>query len=320
METSEFLPKDDQDVQLGLRMNEANEAMLGFDGIEDPLIQSLLNFKKKNHEKIESLSDIKRESWNEIELQTKPRSANIIPIRSTFRYSAVAATILIAAFVGIFWFNNVQQQPKLIAESGNSIELVTLADGSKISLRPHSLLYEVEVSEQKRAYKISGEGFFSVAKDTQRPFSVDGGTGTITVLGTRFNVSTWGNETSVYLEEGSIRLDDMNQNNLILVPGQKATADKNGISTPVQTNGNEFKDWLDNTLILNSTPVSEVAKELEHHFKINLDISEFENSTEPISGSIALENAEQTLNDLGIILGGTFRKVNGDTFAFIPLN
>lgn len=322
MDTSEFLPKDDQDLQLALRINEANESMQGFGGIEDPLLKELIGFKHQKIKEIDALKNTKGEIWNEIskQINSDSKPAKITSLHSNIRYWAVAATILIAAFVGIFWFANLQQQPTLIAESGNQIEMVTLADGSEISLRPNSALYEVKVSDHQRAYRISGEGFFSVAKDTERPFTVAAGEGTITVLGTRFNVSTWGNSTNLYLEEGSVKFSDQQDNNVVLAPGEKAVLDENGITAPEQTSAEKYKDWLDNTLVLESTSVNEMVAELEHHFSITIDISEYENPTELISGSIALENENQTLNDLGTILGGTFRKVNTDTFAFIPLN
>lgn len=86
-------------------------------------------------------------------------------------------------------------QPALIAQSDSTIETIILADGSEVSLRPHSSLYEIAFSNSERSYKLDGEGFFSVAKDTDRPFSVNTSSRTITVLGTEFDVSTWGNTT-----------------------------------------------------------------------------------------------------------------------------
>ena len=199
------------------------------------------------------------------------------------------------------------------------IESITLSDGSDISLRPHSALYKVSVTESKRVYKLEGEAFFVVAKDKNRPFTVQANTGTITVLGTQFNVSTWGNETLVYLEEGSIRLDSDNKS-VILKPGEQAIVSEAKISEPTSADVNEYKDWLANTIVLNSTPLSKVAAELEHHFQITINLDQFDNSSELISGTIPLSNLTNTLNDLGVILGGTFREVNSDSFVFIPLN
>ena len=57
-----------------------------------------------------------------------------------------------------------------------------------------------------------------------------------------------------------------------------------------------------------------------HHFKATIDISGMQNTSELISGTIALDELSTTLNDLGVILGGTFREVNSNSFTFIPLN
>tara|TARA_R110002124_G_scaffold120157_2_gene278018 strand:- start:4851 stop:5822 length:972 start_codon:yes stop_codon:yes gene_type:complete len=323
METKNFLPENDQDLQLALHLGITLESGESISSIQDPVIQSLLAFKSQEHTEIEELNKYSDDIWNLIDKEiSTAQNAKILSLKTrkpnTWAW-ATAATVLIATFVGIFWFTTLQE-PTLIAQSKSRIEIVTLADGSQISLRPNSSLYEITLSESKRAYKLDGEAFFTVAKDVDRPFSVHTNSATITVLGTQFNVSTWGKVTNVFLEEGSVRLDVANTNSVILKPGEKATISDSGIAKPVSTDGTEFKDWLENTLVLKSTPIAQVIAELEHHYTVGIDISQMENKSELITGSIPLTDLSATLNDLGIILGGTFRKVNSNSFVFIPLN
>lgn len=324
METSNFLPENDQDLLLALRLNTALENKSRLESIEDDLIIKLLNFKYTEQQTIDALHSESSEMWNAISAKTRPSEptkTHVLKLHSkkyNFRIWATAATVLIATFLGIFWFT--MQQPTLVAQSDNTIKNVSLADGSHIILRPHSALYALSNTDSKRSYKLTGEAFFDVAKDETRPFSVEALNGTITVLGTRFNVSTWGNSTKVYLEEGSVQLQDEAKNTLVLKPGETATISDSNISSVHSTNGTEFKDWITNSIILNSTPLFEVVKELEHHFNIKITISEIENNAELITGTIPLESLDRTLNDLGVILGGTFRSIESNTFTFIPLN
>jgi ferric-dicitrate binding protein FerR (iron transport regulator) len=323
METVDFLPEDDQDLQLAEQLGIALESGEKISSIEHPLIQSLLTFKSQEISHIEDLQKDSSDIWDLIDSKTRTsKKANINSINTRSYNSwawATAATVLIAAFLGIFCFTSFEESI-LIAESGDQIKKVTLADGSEISLRPHSSLYEIEVSDQKRAYKVSGEAFFNVSHDEDRPFSVEAVFGEVTVLGTKFNVSTWTGYTTVYLEEGSVRVNNIGGMEAILKPGERIDLYDSTISDPESSSVEQYKDWLNNTLVLNSTSVKEIIQELEHHFALTIDISAFENTSELISGSILLENTDQTLADLGVILGGTFREVNTDSYVFIPLD
>ena len=323
MESQNLLPENDQDLLLAKKLDSVLQMGEGVSSIQDPLIQSLLSYRNEEHSIIDSLKSESSEIWDRVLSETQtPKKAKVTPIqtrRTNVWAWATAATVLIASFLGIFWFTNLDNTV-LIAQSGNDIQTITLADGSEVSLRPHTSLYQVELSETKRAYEIDGEAFFIVAKDVNKPFSVSSEHGIITVLGTQFNVSTWGDETNVFLEEGSVKINDLNQNSLILKPGERATISGNMLSNATQADLDEYKDWLNNVIVLKGTPVSQVIDELEHHYQASIDISAMDNTSELISGTIPLEDLNVTLKDLGIILGGTFREVNSNRFTFIPLN
>jgi ferric-dicitrate binding protein FerR (iron transport regulator) len=323
MESQNLLPENDQDLLLAKKLDSVLQMGEGVSSIQDPLIQSLLSYRNEEHSIIDSLKTESSEIWDRVLSETQtPKKAKVTPLRTRRNYVwawATAATVLIASFLGMFWFTNLDNTV-LIAQSGNDIQTITLADGSEVSLRPHTSLYQVELSETKRAYEIDGEAFFIVAKDVKKPFSVSSEHGVITVLGTQFNVSTWGDETNVFLEEGSVKINDLNQNSLILKPGERATISGNMLSNATQADLDEYKDWLNNVIVLKGTPVSQVIDELEHHYQASIDISAMDNTSELISGTIPLEDLNVTLKDLGIILGGTFREVNSNRFTFIPLN
>lgn len=323
METQDFLPEQDQDLQLALELGVTLDSGGNIYSIQDPLIQSLLAFKAQEQQEITALKEVSDEVWKQIAKNThSSKKATITPISvrkaNTWAW-ATAATVLLTAFLGIFWFTTLEQ-PNVIAQSGSSTETVTLPDGSEVILRPHSTLYELTFSETQRSYELEGEGFFTVSKDENRPFTVKSIFGQVTVLGTKFNISTWSGFSTVYLEEGSIKVENIGGSTAILEPGESINLFDSTIGDSKVTDGTEFKDWIDNTLILKSTSITQVIAELEHHYKTTIDISDIQNTSELITGTIPLTNLEETLNDLGTILGGTFRKVNSNSFVFIPLN
>lgn len=86
---------------------------------------------------------------------------------------------------------------------------ITLPDGSNVWLNAATTLkYPPRFDADQRRVEISGEAYFSVAKDSKRPFKVISDGQEIEVLGTEFNVSAYEGETETRttLVQGAVRL------------------------------------------------------------------------------------------------------------------
>ncbi|MHA4894044.1 FecR family protein [Pedobacter sp. PWIIR3] len=129
----------------------------------------------------------------------------------------------------------------LSTANGETYDL-TLPDGTLVSLNAaSSLAYPANFSALKeRRVKLTGEGYFEVAKDKTHPFIVATATQEVQVLGTHFNINAYADEASVKttLLEGSVKLSSLrgvesetssgqavrqSQNEAILKPNQQAT-------------------------------------------------------------------------------------------------
>lgn len=101
---------------------------------------------------------------------------------------------------------------------GRQYQLV-LADGSKVWLNSaSSIRFPTAFTGSRRTVEITGEVYFEIARDEQRPFNVIAKDMDIQVLGTHFNVNSYGDEyvTRTTLLEGSVKITGVGQ------PGQKA--------------------------------------------------------------------------------------------------
>jgi ferric-dicitrate binding protein FerR (iron transport regulator) len=78
-----------------------------------------------------------------------------------------------------------------------------------------------------RKVRLTGDGYFEVAHNPDRPFSVelDGG-GTVEVLGTEFHISQTGNNTSVLVKSGKVRFSPADGDYPVLTASQKAVFSK----------------------------------------------------------------------------------------------
>ncbi|MEX1054818.1 MAG: FecR domain-containing protein, partial [Rhodothermales bacterium] len=199
----------------------------------------------------------------------------------------------------------------LVARAGADAMDYTAADGSVVTLRPYSDLYELEDSH----YRIEGEAFFVVTKRDRGGFIVEAGQARVEVLGTRFNLSTWGGETAVYLEEGRIQFAARGEA-VILEPGQLSRFTVGGeISQPQEEAPGEHLDWLNGEIQFEQRPVRLVAAELEQHFGVHITIPG-SMQDETLTGRVLLDAREQSLEDLGRAMGGTLVEVRPDYYRF----
>lgn len=134
---------------------------------------------------------------------------------------------------------------------------VSLPDGSKVYLHPgSSLRYPEQFYGNKRYVILDGEAYFQVVRNRTKPFIVQSGNITTTVLGTEFNIK--GNE--VTLITGSVRVENMkSQAALTIKPGEQATTDGDGFRTDgVDTT--PYIYWRDGYLYYDNTTIADIVK------------------------------------------------------------
>ncbi|MGJ1197202.1 FecR family protein [Sphingobacterium spiritivorum] len=99
---------------------------------------------------------------------------------------------------------------------------VILSDGTHVWLNSSSTLtYPATFGTGQRIVKLSGEAYFDVAKDANRPFRIELNGSVIEVLGTSFNVNAYTEEISTSLVEGKVKIIT-GQKETFLSPGNEA--------------------------------------------------------------------------------------------------
>ncbi|MDZ7719793.1 MAG: FecR domain-containing protein [Balneolaceae bacterium] len=298
--------------------------------IEDPLIDLIADHKRNLFLRYENeLSKSKSQSWNNIsegiqkgKTDTPVESSDKINLRHLHSYKPsllkVAAALLIAILLSVAYLQLDSDQPELLARAESNQVTYTLGDQTRIQLRPHSRLFVVSQTDEAERYRLEGEAFFDVTKQENRRFLVDAGPGVIEVTGTSFNIREWTGETVVYLKDGSLTLNSSEKpGKVVLKPGEAATVNPDfEISRPVQTNGNEFTSWQQDEIVFNNRTVQSIIKELEYHYSIDIQVPD-RLKNEILGGTLSLENKEVSLENLGIVLGGNFSSIEGETYQFV---
>lgn len=154
---------------------------------------------------------------------------------------------------------------------------VELSDGTKVHMNAGSeLRYPVAfIKDRKREVFLKGEAFFAVAKDPNNKFIVNANELNIEVLGTRFNVSSYTEDSSIEttLEEGSVKLYPKidEDNSIILSPNEQSVWQKN--SKILQKNTvhvHEHIAWREGTLLFKKMRFSTIIKQLQRHYDVQI--------------------------------------------------
>jgi transmembrane sensor len=154
---------------------------------------------------------------------------------------------------------------------------VVLPDGTQVWLNSaSSLSYPVEFSGNERRVKLTGEAYFEVAKNRDKPFYVTSNNTQIRVLGTHFNISAYADdqEVTTTLLEGSVQVSK-NNTQLVLKPGWQAMisndADANQIRV-AQANINEVMAWKNGYFIFNDDNIATIMKKVSRWYDVDVEL------------------------------------------------
>ena len=143
----------------------------------------------------------------------------------------------------------------------------TLEDGTTLRLNTSSVL-GVRMTSSRREVKLErGEAAFDVATDVSRPFVVSAGDGTITAVGTLFQVGHEDERVTVPLMEGGVQLARESRGEFEwLEPGQQATfreSSRGIVRRNVDVKA--FTSWMNGRLEFRNTPLADAIAEANRY-------------------------------------------------------
>ncbi|MGH3711504.1 MAG: FecR family protein, partial [Pseudonocardiaceae bacterium] len=146
------------------------------------------------------------------------------------RSAAAAAVVLLAAGGAYIYMQRIQPVVGNFASEAGQRKQLTLADGTKVVLNIDTEIATSFSRGQRDVVLVKGEADFQVAHDKERPFVVRAGEGSVTALGTRFQVRREALESLVTLLEGSVSVKT-SRGRQILMPNESAVLSKSGAIT-----------------------------------------------------------------------------------------
>lgn len=158
---------------------------------------------------------------------------------------------------------------------------IVLPDGSKVWLNAKSSIqFPTFFSGKERRVKITGECYFEIAKNKDKPFLVDvNGMQEIVVTGTHFNVNSYDDESAIRtsLLEGSVHvkfagkgMDARQRRSIMLKPGDQSSMIPNGDLRISQVNMDEVVAWKNGVFEFKKTSLEMVMRQISRWYNVEI--------------------------------------------------
>ncbi len=251
------------------------------------------DMKKKDEKKYRVLLDQIHHKINLTERYNE--GGKLIRLAKMARWFNQAAAILFIPLLGVVFYlllNRDIQSGQLTNLTVDSLEVIApvgsrtvvqLSDGSEVNLNYGSKIkYPRVFTGDRREITLSGEGYFQVAHNPEKPFMVKTGKLNIKALGTTFNVQSYPDDDLIAttLVEGKVVLEKSvpgkaDQRIETLVPGQHVSySPESGKVVSTMNNIDQYIAWKDGKLVFDNAPIQGVAERLERMFNVEIDVAD----------------------------------------------
>jgi transmembrane sensor len=192
------------------------------------------------------------------EMPLSTRSSRSFTIRRRAQL-ALAASVVLAA---------VLYRPALIdclradyCTGVGEVRGVQLADGSRVTLNSASAINLAFEPALRQVRLISGEAYFEVERDPERPFQVEGNYSTTRVVGTRFTVREQDRSDVVTVISGLVEVGQGDRKSPLLKANERVSVTAEQIGGVESVSGSTAA-WVKGKLLFDNVSLEEVVAEI----------------------------------------------------------
>ncbi len=190
----------------------------------------------------------------------------------------------------LFFFNNLTNINTLAGEH----KTVQLPDLSEVMINAVSeLSFNEKTWNDKREVSLNGEAYFKVAKGST--FDVLTSTGTVTVLGTHFNVKNRLNLFEVSCFEGKVKVVCNNETKILL--SNDTFRVLNGIVSFESNLKRQEPYWIDNSSYFEKATLQQVTEELERQYNVVISTNNIDKNL-IFTGGFTHNNLKEALESI----------------------
>ncbi len=278
----------------------------------DPLNDLAWQQARKGWRTVDKIVPTTRPYWPPLPA-SRPRGAQrAMTVRQRYGGAVWALAAAAACLAVAFMPALTQRLGADYTTSTGELRRIALLDGSTIQMAPDSALSASLTADSRTIRMSSGRAFFEVAKDAARPFVVQAGDVSITVLGTAFDVRINDESVAVAVRHGRVgvrqaggRVDER------LTPGDQLTVTRaTGAAIAELVPETAVGSWAEGQLSVLNTPVAEVVAEIRRYHRGWIVIADDRLGAERVTGLYNLHTPDLALKALLQPIGGSIRQVS----------
>lgn len=242
-----------------------------------------------------------------------PKKERKTLIKKLIVCSSVAATFLL---VWLLTANLHGPYPNRVTTQQQERVTFYLPDSTKVILNSESSISYHNDFLAHRNVHLSGEAFFDVVHDKERPFTVFTEDVEVLVLGTEFNVNASDTLGTVSLEEGkvNVKIPD-NGMNITLFPNEQVVYDPlNKHIDKKMFDPKEALAWKDDALLLTDEKLGEALAKINNYYGVRFVLNDSLVANRSIKGLFKGKDIDEFKEALEFITGFGIEKLEEQTY------
>jgi len=215
----------------------------------------------------------------------------------------VAAALTVVAAV-VWWLLPLDMSPNELATGTGERRSIDLPDGTVVWLNSNTNVeYDDGFETGARNMRLSGEAYFEVKPDHERPFRIHTGKVAVEVLGTSFNLRSYPSETDIVLNVTTGLVKFGSKEKVEVAGGNRATYNipANAIRSLTPANPNATA-WKTRRLVFEDALLGDVADDLARYFDKSVVIETPEALNCHFTGSFEKPELAEVLKVIGYTL------------------
>lgn len=304
--------KEDQKVQKWINKNSENVHLLK----NTKILWESMEKQKEHIDVDKAWSQLKAK----IDTTQKNESTPVFSIKQTvLKYAASVILIIGIGTIGYFSYQQFSKSGNMVSietSINESNKEIKLPDGSIAFLNKESEVnYPETFKEEDRSIHFTGEGYFDIENDKDKPFVINTDKATIEVLGTSFNVNTRSSNTvEVFVKSGKVKLSSKSQkNSIIITEGFIGILEGNKLTKKRNKDVN-YLAWRTGKLIFKKSKLEEVVQSINRTYDTQIIINSDSIKNKEITATFDQEPVEHILEVIGRTFGVEIQKENQTYF------
>ncbi|MCX6337888.1 MAG: FecR domain-containing protein [Bacteroidetes bacterium] len=240
--------------------------------------------------------------------------------KKLLRIAAIFILFLIGA--GGFYFYPINKVNNIQTESLAYTKYLLLPDGSKVIVHNNSKLeYPSAFNGKTREVTLTGEAYFDIKHDDNKPFIIHTGKLTTTVLGTAFNIQAYPGAKNIIVTvtRGKVRVEFNHKVLAVLTPDGQLVYDLPKADAKNKTVvAQEIIKWTNSDMDFEDVPFETIVEQISKRYQADISFANNEIKKCPVHATFSgTETIEEIITKLCLARNATYKKTDDNKFIIL---